>query len=203
MCRNKATKNQNHMLVPIPAGTHKYQSTNMKYSQVCTRFLTVLNPLCELPAHPVHSHNLGLHLIPGLLPPSTQRTLLSRLWLRDLTDPRHQTNLNLHYNLPYPSFTSGTCSFFHYPNPAEVLLEPKEPNTHKPLTVVQMLNKKLRWMTLGGQYDWTKKVYPEMDYGADLNQKELPVPFPADIARMINSIVCTFPSEARRRTAER
>lgn len=40
------------------------------------------------------------------------------------------------------------------------LLEPKDLTVHKPLTVKQMLERKLRWITLGGQYDWTAKVYP-------------------------------------------
>lgn len=42
----------------------------------------------------------------------------------------------------------------------------------------QVLEKKLRWMTLGGQYDWTNKVYPA----------EPPPEFPTDIAEFINSL---------------
>jgi DNA alkylation damage repair protein AlkB len=38
-----------------------------------------------------------------------------------------------------------------------------------------MLNKKLRWITLGGQYDWTNKLYPA----------EAPPQFPPDIAELL------------------
>jgi DNA alkylation damage repair protein AlkB len=40
------------------------------------------------------------------------------------------------------------------------------------------LNKKLRWMTLGGQYDWTAKKYPSTK----------PPDFPPDVALMLESI---------------
>lgn len=39
----------------------------------------------------------------------------------------------------------------------------------------RVLTKKLRWITLGGQYDWTNKVYPE----------ESPPVFPEDIASLL------------------
>jgi hypothetical protein len=42
----------------------------------------------------------------------------------------------------------------------------------------QVLQNKVRWMTLGGQYDWTKKVYPA----------EAPPEFPPDIANLIRGI---------------
>jgi alkylated DNA repair protein alkB family protein 1 len=58
------------------------------------------------------------------------------------------------------------------------LLEPKDPNVHKKLDMKQVFNKKLRWMTLGGQYDWTKKEYPA----------EPPPEFPKDIANLVNGI---------------
>lgn len=109
--------------------------------------------------------------------------------MRDLSNPLHQTNLHLHYHIPYP--TCETSSFFGYDDPEKVLLRPKDPTTHKPLTVVQMMRRKLRWMTLGGQYDWTRKVYPEID---TKKERDLVVPFPHDIATLIHSIVrfCPF-----------
>jgi alkylated DNA repair protein alkB family protein 1 len=58
------------------------------------------------------------------------------------------------------------------------LFKPKDPEAHKILGVKQVLDKKLRWVTLGGQYDWTNKVYP----------KEPPPQFPPDIASLINGI---------------
>jgi len=52
---------------------------------------------------------------------------------------------------------------------------------HKPFTVSQFLYKKLRWLTLGGQYDWTSKRYPP---------EEEP-PFPSDVAHFLR---CIFPN---------
>jgi alkylated DNA repair protein alkB family protein 1 len=62
------------------------------------------------------------------------------------------------------------------------MLVPLDPSIHKPISVRQMLNRKLRWMTLGGQYDWTKKEYPEKARGEE-------VPFPPDIAAFLRSLV--------------
>ncbi|KAJ5040893.1 uncharacterized protein L3040_005452 [Drepanopeziza brunnea f. sp. 'multigermtubi'] len=50
----------------------------------------------------------------------------------------------------------------------------------------QALQKKLRWMTLGGQYDWTKKKYPE----------ESPPHFPPDIAALIRKLFPDMKPEA-------
>lgn len=47
--------------------------------------------------------------------------------------------------------------------------------------MTQVLGKKLRWVTLGGQYDWTQKVYPD----------ERPPDFPEDIANLLRGV---FPS---------
>lgn len=55
---------------------------------------------------------------------------------------------------------------------------PKNPAVHKPITTAEFLDKKLRWMTLGGQYDWTAKKYPP----------ESPPPFPADIKQLLKSL---------------
>lgn len=49
---------------------------------------------------------------------------------------------------------------------------------HKPITIKSALEKKLRWVTLGGQYDWTNKVYPA----------EAPPEFPPDIADLVGSL---------------
>ncbi|TKA49091.1 hypothetical protein B0A54_01167 [Friedmanniomyces endolithicus] len=46
-----------------------------------------------------------------------------------------------------------------------------------------MLDKKLRWMTLGGQYDWTAKTYPPTP----------PPPFPEDVKNLVEGL---FPMEA-------
>jgi alkylated DNA repair protein alkB homolog 1 len=51
------------------------------------------------------------------------------------------------------------------------------------LNIPTFLNKKLRWMTLGGQYDWTKKAYPP----------DPPPAFPSDIKTLVDRI---FPMKA-------
>lgn len=61
------------------------------------------------------------------------------------------------------------------------LFLPKDPDVHKPISVQHFLDRKLRWMTLGGQYNWTDKKYPE----------EPPPPFPNDIATLLRRM---FPS---------
>ena len=42
----------------------------------------------------------------------------------------------------------------------------------------QVLDKKLRWVTLGGQYDWTAKEYPA----------ETPPAFPADVGKLLRHL---------------
>ena len=65
------------------------------------------------------------------------------------------------------------------------LFLPYAENIHKSFTVSQFLNRKLRWVTLGGQYDWTQKRYPP----------ESP-PFPADLAAFIRGIFPEMTAEA-------
>lgn len=113
-----------------------------------------------------------------------QKELLSRLLHRELLNPKHKTNVHLHYHVSYPGQhdaaniedpeTSSTSFFEDDPTR---LLSPKDPETHKPITVESFLNKKLRWMTLGGQYDWTAKEYPS----------ETPPLFPDDIAQLLHT----------------
>lgn len=132
-------------------------------------------------------------MVPALFPPALQIDLLNRLFHRDLSNSAHKTNLHLHYDVTYPlksdniteyrdTTTSGNgtlsdqaMSFFE--DDRTRTLSPKDPEVHKPLTVQNVLNKKLRWATLGGQYDWTAKVYPA----------ERPPAFPEDIAGLLRA----------------
>lgn len=66
------------------------------------------------------------------------------------------------------------------------MFQPKDPNIHKALSIKQVLDKKLRWVTLGGQYDWTNKVYPE----------EKPPDFPRDIADLIEGVFPEMKAQA-------
>ncbi|ERS96216.1 oxidoreductase, 2OG-Fe(II) oxygenase family [Sporothrix schenckii 1099-18] len=141
--------------------------------------------------YPVYAHPLlpGLLIVPKLVPLRVQKRLLDRMVHRDLADQRHQTNMHLHYELPYPA---DGASFFTYSPPAnahsiDVLqgpgtFPPKDPSVHRPLSIQQVLDKRLHWVTLGGQYDWTNRVYPEKAGGDDLEQ----VPsFPPDLIELL------------------
>jgi DNA alkylation damage repair protein AlkB len=83
--------------------------------------------------------------------------------------------LHLHYNIQYPP---GNISFFSIDPTSGLKQEPKDSSIHKPVNIEQLLNKKLRWITLGGQYDWTNKVYPSGQ----------PPAFPPDIAELLHFI---------------
>ncbi|PFH61375.1 hypothetical protein XA68_17553 [Ophiocordyceps unilateralis] len=134
---------------------------------------------------PVLSHPLlpGLLVVPSLVPPPIQTILLDRMLHRDLADRRHRTNLHLHYDLPYPESDNNddddaSRSLFSLPPDAPALFCPKDPAVHKPLSARQVLQRRLHWLTLGGQYDWTKRVYPS----------EAPPAFPSDLARFLEAL---------------
>ncbi|GKT57751.1 alkylated DNA repair protein [Colletotrichum tofieldiae] len=130
---------------------------------------------------PILYHPLlpGLLIVPNLVPPDIQKTLLSLMINRDLSVPTHQTNLHLHYELPYPKASDGSSeSFFSYPPDQTPIFTPKDPSVHKPLSIKQVMERRLHWVTLGGQYDWTNRIYPE----------ELPPQFPSDIAQFLETV---------------
>ncbi|KAH0551122.1 hypothetical protein GP486_007535 [Trichoglossum hirsutum] len=151
---------------------------------------------------PIYQHGKlpGLHMLPSLLPPNTQLALLSRLLHRDLSNPKHKTNIHAHHQVVYcqaapPSPASeaqdepprrNITSFFNRPPSSSEVFPPKDSTTHKPLRVSQFLQSKLRWMTLGGQYDWTMKEYPP----------EPPPPFPVDIANLLHSLFPDMKAQA-------
>ena len=123
----------------------------------------------------------GLQLVPNLLRECDQAALLSLLLHRDLANPRYLTNIHKHYKVPYDlckaprSVPNGTHSFFNLPHDALPRFYPLDPDLHGPLSGPQFLNRKLRWMTLGGQYDWITKAYPSSP----------PPAFPHDIANYL------------------
>ncbi|TKX21128.1 alpha-ketoglutarate-dependent dioxygenase [Elsinoe australis] len=120
----------------------------------------------------------GLFVFPSLLPEAVQTSLLDRLLHRDVSNPAHDNNLRLHYNVAYDRDDFLNYRSFFDPKHQTTSFLPHDPSTHKFLDLPTMLDKKLRWITLGGQYDWTNKVYPP-------NRQP---PFPADIASLINGI---------------
>ncbi|OAA69085.1 oxidoreductase, 2OG-Fe(II) oxygenase family [Cordyceps fumosorosea ARSEF 2679] len=143
---------------------------------------------------PVLHHPLlpGLLVVPSLVPPAVQVAALERMLHRDLCNPTHQTNLHLHYDLPYPHHGDGDGAttpvserslFALSPTSGAAPFLPKDPSVHKPLTARQVLTRRLHWVTLGGQYDWTSRVYPEEEQAA----QRLPA-FPTDIARFLAAL---------------
>jgi DNA alkylation damage repair protein AlkB len=127
----------------------------------------------------------GLLLIPSLLPPALQVEMMSRLLHRDLANANHKTNLHLHHDMSLnrSSPTSdGLPPWGRHPyrksffgEDPSTNFQPKDSVVHKEISMKRALEKKLRWVTLGGQYDWTAKEYP----------RERPPPFPADIAGVL------------------
>lgn len=130
-----------------------------------------------------------------------QIELLNRLLHRDLSNPSHNTNLHLHHFVKYvtdecasyvkgddpsdcPGSRTNHVSFFAMD--ASTKIGAKEPAVHKDITIKEVLDKKLRWITLGGQYDWTAKTYPT----------EEPPPFPADIKLLLHQLFSDIDPQA-------
>ncbi|KAF2194035.1 hypothetical protein K469DRAFT_744769 [Zopfia rhizophila CBS 207.26] len=131
-----------------------------------------------------HKNMPGLLVIPSLLPPEIQLILLSRLLHRDLSDPSHLTNIHTHYTIDYP--LPGSSFFSISPKWLDPIATPLDPTVHRPLSVNPLLSRKMRWMTLGGQYDWTRKRYPD----------SVPPAFPTDIKQMLEGIFADTKAEA-------
>ncbi|KAH6843196.1 hypothetical protein B0I37DRAFT_448548 [Chaetomium sp. MPI-CAGE-AT-0009] len=168
------------------AGTIPVDTLNRSFRHICPDDSPQFQATKDVP---IYYHPLlpGLLIVPSLIPPEVQKTLLSHLIHRDLSDPIHQTNLHLHYDLPYPKpasppTSSPSPSFFSYPPTSPTPFTPKDPTIHKPLTIKQVLERRLHWVTLGGQYDWTKRVYPE---GEGTQQ---PPAFPPDVAGFLETL---------------
>ncbi|KAK4196849.1 hypothetical protein QBC40DRAFT_286563 [Triangularia verruculosa] len=166
----------------VVAATIPAETLNQSFKHVCppgSPEITVDNDV------PVYYHPLlpGLLILPSLVPPEVQRILLRKMVHRDLSRPTHQTNLHLHYELPYPgpepeNNENRHASFFTLPQDSRITFTPKDQSVHKPLTIKQVLQRRLSWVTLGGQYDWTNRIYPG----------ELPPQFPPDIAGFLETL---------------
>ncbi|KAK4168319.1 hypothetical protein QBC43DRAFT_201567 [Cladorrhinum sp. PSN259] len=156
------------------AGTISAQTLNESFKHVCPSEGPEIRVEKDAP---IYYHPLlpGLLVVPSLVPPEVQKILLHHLVHRDLSHPTHQTNLHLHYDVPYPE---DGASFFSYPRSSPITFTPKDPSVHKPLTIKQVLERRLHWVTLGGQYDWTNRIYPG----------ELPPQFPVDVATFLETL---------------
>lgn len=124
----------------------------------------------------------GLQVVSGLLPPETQILFTSCLMHRDLADPGHKINLQETHNIPYPSKPSSSLrfdsTFFTRDRAApEDNLIPKDAEKQKPLNTEQALYTKLRWLTLGEQYDWPTRSYAKHA-----------TPFPEDLSTLVTGL---------------
>lgn len=165
------------------AGCISVENLRAAFSRLTEGASSAVQP--DLPGHDavIYRHPLvpGLLVIPNLMPPSIQTALVSRLVHRDLSEPHHQTNMHLNYDVPYPerdATSNEPTSFFTLSPNSETKFIPKDPSVHKPLSMKQVLDRKLHWVTLGGQYDWTNRVYPG----------EKPPEFPPDIAGFLETL---------------
>jgi alkylated DNA repair protein alkB family protein 1 len=105
----------------------------------------------------------GLIILPNLLSPKAQRYLVKRA-LKDYTQSPNRTNLDAHYKVP-------KCGPWNYAQSATEI-DPELPSP-------DLLLKKLRWTTLGYQYDWsTKQYHPEHRF-----------PMPEDLDELMKAIV--------------
>lgn len=69
-------------------------------------------------------------------------------------------------------------------------ISPSPSSSLDPISISLVRNKKLRWITLGGQYNWTSKRYPTFEIGAEGCPK-----FPALLAKVFgSSMFNTIPS---------
>jgi alkylated DNA repair protein alkB family protein 1 len=103
-----------------------------------------------------------------------------------LSNPSHLTNIHTHYNLSYPTPASHASFFSTPPSSTAPAATPLDPKVHKTLATSQLLTKKLRWTTLGGQYDWTAKRYPSTP----------PPPFPSDTKSLLEKLFTSTKAEA-------
>ncbi|PQE33820.1 hypothetical protein CJF32_00011042 [Rutstroemia sp. NJR-2017a WRK4] len=123
-------------------------------------------------------YELGLVIIPSLIPIDVQAELVDEVLYEELPNPNHKTNLHAHYRVDFKDWQNSS--------PEAIIATPIDPTVHKSLTLSQVMAKKLRWITLGGQYDWTKKVYPE----------EEPPEFPSEMKWLVGRLFPEMEPEA-------
>ncbi|OWP00695.1 hypothetical protein B2J93_1080 [Marssonina coronariae] len=124
----------------------------------------------------------GLRIFPSLLPSECQVMMLNSILHQNLSNPLHKTNLHPDYDIPFPppTATSPHDSFFSYPpHSKHEVYTPLEPaSSLRALNTTQFLVKKLRWLTLGSQYDWATRAYAA----------DSPTPFPRDVASFVTTL---------------
>lgn len=141
----------------------------------------------------------GILIVPNMVPPAVQCCVIEEI-VRDLIpDLRHRNNLDIHYDMGtglelFPDVPTHLSPLpepiFMGVSPAEKIAEsasssqaasPPPQRPAEPLAIDAVRSKKLRWITLGGQYNWTTKVYPSFDP----HDPSFP-PFPANMATLFS-----------------
>ncbi|KAG5363789.1 Alpha-ketoglutarate-dependent dioxygenase abh1 [Yarrowia sp. B02] len=100
----------------------------------------------------------GLLIYPDLMPPEVQSRLVTETIEQYLPPKEHLNNLDLFYDIPRP------FNLFDNDSPHAEIPHRKG---GKPTSFDKIKNKQLRWVTLGGQYNWTTKVYPSFIPGSE------------------------------------
>lgn len=90
----------------------------------------------------------GLQIITNAITPQLQCQLVKESVTDYLADPEYLTNLDAHHDLPRP-------------------IDLFDEREISPTIKNEKIRKSgLRWVTLGGQYNWTTKVYPTFEVGS-------------------------------------
>jgi len=142
-----------------------------------------------------HEHFPGLQIAPSVLPPETQVLFVSQVMHKYLANAKHKTNVEAEYDINFPEQTAETSdvknhsgpedpslaslsSFFSFPGHVNSLHRKPATNVPSPLKASQFLSKKLRWLTLGSQYDWPTRSYP----------LDGPTAFPSDLHALVTGL---------------
>ena len=131
----------------------------------------------------------GLVIIPKFLPIQVQQKLVETIIEDLIPNPAHLSNLDAHYTSPQSSMRHLFSDDSDDSQQHQLL--PLDPSVHAPLSLEAVKSKKLRWITLGGQYNWTTKVYPTFTKG-DPGFPE----FPESIAPLFSSPLFDLKPEA-------
>lgn len=118
----------------------------------------------------------GLQILPKFIPPNVQTRLIQDIVDEYVPNKLHKSNLTPHYILPDP------LKLFDIRQ--DTMVQPKvEFPFLKPLSISQIRDSKLRWITLGGQYNWTDKIYPSFEEGSEHFPQ-----FPSKLGKLLNRL---------------
>jgi alkylated DNA repair protein alkB family protein 1 len=120
----------------------------------------------------------GFVYVPGALTQAEQIYFMQQSFTA-YAKPPNSTNLDAHYETPSDGF------FPHFKAQTDVTLHKKVDDSRvvfKADEVESKIIRKIRWITLGYQYNWTTKEY-------NFNEADSAAVFPNDLARWIQSAV--------------